>query len=81
MDVDWLPLRFIDRSDIHDFEQFSQEICWAADVGDRLTYTLGGYIDQNELDMQGQVVIDTNFGACSRRTLRLRMACLMRPHR
>ena len=61
MDVDWLPLQFIDRSDVHDFEQFSQEIRWAADIGDRFTYTLGGYIDQNELDMQGQVVIDTNF--------------------
>ena len=61
VDVDWLPLQFIDRSDIHDFEQFSQEIRWAADIGDRFTYTVGGYIDQNELDMQGQVVIDTNF--------------------
>jgi outer membrane receptor protein involved in Fe transport len=61
VDVDWLPLQFIDRSDVHDFEQFSQEIRWAADIGDRFTYTLGGYIDQNELDMQGQVVIDTNF--------------------
>ena len=61
VDVDWLPLQFIDRSDIHDFEQFSQEIRWTADIGDRLTYTLGGYIDQNELDAQGQVMIDTNF--------------------
>ena len=61
VDVDWLPLQFIDRSDVHDFEQFSQEIRWAADIGDRFTYTMGGYIDQNELDMQGQVVIDTNF--------------------
>ena len=25
VDVDWLPLQFIDRSDIHDFEQISQE--------------------------------------------------------
>ena len=61
VDVDWLPLQFIDRSDIHDFEQFSQEIRWSADVGDRFSYTLGGYIDQNEFDMQGQVVVDTNF--------------------
>ena len=61
VDVDWLPLQFIDRSDIHDFDQFSQEVRWAADIGDRFTYTVGGYIDQNELDMQGQVVIDTNF--------------------
>ncbi len=61
VDVDWLPLQFIDRSDIHDFEQFSQEIRWSADVGDRFSYTLGGYIDQNEFDMQGQVIVDTNF--------------------
>ena len=61
VDVDWLPLQFIDRSDVHDFDQFSQEIRWTADLGDRFTYTVGGYIDQNELDMQGRVVIDTNF--------------------
>lgn len=45
--VDWLPLQFIDHSDIHDFEEFSQEIRWTADIGDRFTYTVGGYIDQN----------------------------------
>ena len=61
VDVDWLPLQFIDRSDIHDFEQISQEIRWASDIGDRFTYTVGAYYDENELDMQGQVVIDTNF--------------------
>ena len=61
VDVDWLPLQFIDRSDIHDFDQFSQEIRWASDLGDRFSYTVGGYYDDNELDMKGQVVIDTNF--------------------
>jgi outer membrane receptor protein involved in Fe transport len=61
VDVDWLPLQFIDRSDIHDFEQFSQEIRWASDIGDRFTYTVGAYYDENELDMEGQVGIDTNF--------------------
>ena len=61
VDVDWLPLQFIDRSDRQDFEQLSQEIRWTADIGDRFNYTLGGYIDQNELDSKGQVMIDTNF--------------------
>ncbi len=61
VDVDWLPLQFIDRSDIHDFEQISQEIRWASDIGDRFHYTVGAYYDENELDMEGQVVIDTNF--------------------
>ncbi len=61
VDVDWLPLQFIDRSDIHDFEQFSQEVRWASDIGDRFTYTVGAYYDENELDMEGQVGIDTNF--------------------
>ena len=60
VDVDWLPLQFMEVRYPH-FEQFSQEIRWSADVGDRFSYTLGGYIDQNELDMQGQVMIDTNF--------------------
>jgi len=61
VDVDWLPLQFIDRSDIHDFHQFSQEFRWASDIGDRFTYTVGAYYDENELDMEGQVGIDTNF--------------------
>ena len=25
VDVDWLPLQFIDRSDIHDFEQLAKK--------------------------------------------------------
>ena len=57
VDVDWLPLQFIDRSDIHDFEQFSQEFRWASDIGDRFHYTVGAYYDENELDMEGQVVL------------------------
>jgi outer membrane receptor protein involved in Fe transport len=61
VDVDWLPLQFIDRSDQHDFEQYSQELRWASDIGDRFSYTVGGYVDKNELDARGQVVIDTNF--------------------
>lgn len=50
VDVDWLPLQFIDRSDQHDFEQYSQELRWASDIGDRFSYTVGGYVDKNELD-------------------------------
>jgi iron complex outermembrane receptor protein len=61
VDVDWLPLQFIDRSDQHDFEQYSQELRWSSDIGDRFSYTVGGYVDKNELDARGQVVIDTNF--------------------
>jgi len=69
VDVDWLPLQFIDRSDQHDFDQFSQEIRWAADVGDRFNYTVGAYYDYNELDMKGQVQVDTNFDGLTPATL------------
>jgi iron complex outermembrane receptor protein len=69
VDVDWLPLQFIDRSDQHDFDQFSQEIRWAADIGDRFNYTVGAYYDDNELDMKGQVQIDTNFDGLTPATL------------
>jgi len=69
VDVDWLPLQFIDRSDQHDFDQFSQEIRWAADVGDRFNYTVGAYYDDNELDMTGQVQVDTNFDGLTPATL------------
>ncbi len=61
VDVDWLPLQFIDRSDQHDFKQASQEFRWTDDIGDKLNYTVGVYADDNQLDMQGQVQIDTNF--------------------
>ena len=61
VDVDWLPLQFIDRSDQHEYDQFSQELRWASQIGDRFSYTVGAYYDENELDMLGQVVIDTNF--------------------
>ena len=61
VDVDWLPLQFIARYDDHDFYQFSQEFRFSADVGDRFSYTVGAYFDENELDMYGRVTIDTNF--------------------
>jgi len=61
VDVDWLPLQFIDRSDQHDFKQGSQEIRWTDDIGDKFSYTVGAYADDNQLDMKGQVQIDTNF--------------------
>ena len=61
VDVDWLPLQFIARYDDHDFYQFSQEFRFSADVGDRFSYTVGAYFDENELDMYGRVTLDTNF--------------------
>ena len=61
VDVDWLPLQFIARYDDHDFYQFSQEFRFSADVGDRFSYTVGAYFDENELDMAGRVTVDTNF--------------------
>ena len=61
VDVDWLPLQFIARYDDHDFYQFSQEFRFSADVGDRFSYTVGAYFDENELDMYGRVTVDTNF--------------------
>jgi len=61
VDVDWLPLQFIDRSDQHDFNQASQEFRWTDDIGDKFNYTVGAYADDSQLDMRGQVQIDTNF--------------------
>lgn len=61
VDVDWLPLQFIARYDDHDFYQFSQEFRFSADVGDRFSYTVGAYFDENELDMYSRVTVDTNF--------------------
>ena len=56
-----MPLQFIDRSDQHDFKQASQEFRWTDDIGDKFNYTVGAYADDNQLDMRGQVQIDTNF--------------------
>ena len=61
VDVDWLPLQFIDRSDQHDFKQASQEFRCTDDIVDKFNYTVCAYADDNQLDMRGQVQIDTNF--------------------
>ncbi len=61
-DVDWLPLQFISRDDDQDFKQFSQEIRLTSPTEGRFNYIAGLYYEENELEFDRRVVIDTNMG-------------------
>ena len=61
VDVDWLPLQFIARSDDQEYDQFSQEIRITSPGGEFFDYVGGIYYDSSDLEFDGQVPIDTNF--------------------
>ena len=61
VDVDWLPLQFIARSDDQEYDQISQEIRFTSPGGEFFDYVGGIYYDSSELEFDGQVPIDTNF--------------------
>ena len=60
VDVDWLPLQFIHRDDVQDFEQFSQEFRFASPGGEFFDYVVGGYFEKSDLEIDRRVTIDLN---------------------
>lgn len=60
VDVDWLPLQFIHRDDLQEFEQFSQELRFASPGGEFFDYVVGGYYEKNDLEIDRRVTIDLN---------------------
>lgn len=60
VDVDWLPLQFINRDDAQDFEQFSQEFRITSPGGEFFDYVAGVYYEQSDLEFDRRVTIDTN---------------------
>lgn len=60
VDVDWLPLQFINRDDDQEFEQFSQEFRITSPGGEFFDYVAGVYYEQSDLEFDRRVTIDTN---------------------
>jgi outer membrane receptor protein involved in Fe transport len=62
IDADFLPVKFIGRSDNQEYEQFSQEIRLASDLDGRFSWVAGGnYIDSKQ-EIDRMVAVDGTFG-------------------
>jgi len=59
VDVDWLPLQFIDRGDDQEFEQFSQEFRITSPGGEFFDYVAGVYYEQSDLEFDRRVTVDS----------------------
>ena len=62
MDADWLPVRFIGRSDISDYDHTSQEFRISSPVEDDFSWVGGLYIDDQEQLINRLVTVDGTFG-------------------
>ena len=62
LDADWLPLEFIGRSDIQEYDHTSQELRIASPTDGRFSWVGGVYLDQQEQEIDRAVVIDGTFG-------------------
>ena len=62
IDADFLPVKFIGRSDNQEYEQFSQEIRLASDLDGRFSWVAGAnYIDSKQ-EIDRIVAVDGTFG-------------------
>ena len=62
LDADWLPLEFIGRSDIQEYDHTSQEFRIASPTDERFSWVGGVYLDQQEQEIDRAVIIDGTFG-------------------
>jgi iron complex outermembrane receptor protein len=62
LDADWLPLEFIGRADIQEYDHTSQEFRIASPTDGRFSWVGGVYLDQQEQEIDRAVVIDGTFG-------------------
>jgi iron complex outermembrane receptor protein len=62
LDADWLPLPFIGRSDISEYDHKSQEFRIASPTDGRFSWVGGVYLDKQEQEIDRAVVIDGTFG-------------------
>ncbi|MBC8382201.1 MAG: TonB-dependent receptor [SAR92 clade bacterium] len=62
IDADWLPVRFIGRSDISDYDHTSQEFRISSPVEDDFSWVGGLYIDDQEQLINRLVTVDGTFG-------------------
>ena len=62
IDADFLPLRFIGRSDISSYEHTSQEFRIASPSENKFSYVAGYYYDEQEQIIDRLVAVDGTFG-------------------
>jgi iron complex outermembrane receptor protein len=62
LDADWLPLEFIGRADIQEYDHTSQEFRIASPTDGRFSWVGGVYLDKQEQEIDRAVVIDGTFG-------------------
>ncbi|MDE0747838.1 MAG: TonB-dependent receptor [Porticoccaceae bacterium] len=62
IDADFLPLRFIGRSDISSYEHTSQEFRIASPSENKFSYVAGAYYDEQEQIIDRLVAVDGTFG-------------------
>ena len=62
IDADFLPLRFIGRSDISQYEHTSQEFRIASPSENKFSYVAGAYYDEQEQIIDRLVTVDGTFG-------------------
>jgi len=62
IDADGLPVRFIGRSDISDYEQTSQEFRLASPTDGKFSYITGAYWEKQEQNIDRLVAIDGTLG-------------------
>ena len=62
LDADWLPLEFIGRSDISEYDHTSQELRITSPVDGRFSWVGGVYLDNQEQIIDRTVVLDGTFG-------------------
>ena len=62
LDADWLPLEFIGRADISEYDHKSQEFRIASPTDGRFSWVGGVYLDKQEQEIDRLVDVDGTFG-------------------
>ena len=62
IDADFLPLRFIGRADISDYDHNSQEFRISSPTDGKFSWVAGVYLDKQEQEIDRLVAIDGTFG-------------------
>ncbi len=62
IDADWLPVTFIGRSDISEFESLSQEFRIASPQDSEFSYIAGAYLQSSKQEIDRLVVFDGTLG-------------------
>ena len=62
IDADWLPVQFVGRADISNYEQTSQEFRIASPTDERFSFVAGVYWSESEQEIDRVVQVDGTLG-------------------